>query len=120
MTSFRVLDNEALHDVSKLANRVQLRLHKWDKLVVAYSRRYLSVATDNLPAMSGLAQVIADQQPGDEYLTGVWKGNLLKGLSWFPYKSRWLEIVGAEAWPPGPVDTGILSWLWRVAYHHWL
>lgn len=114
LSSSRVLDDEALHVVSKLANRMQLRSHKWDKLVEAYSRRNLSVATDKLPAISGLAQVVADRQPGDEYLAGVWKGNLLKGLSWFPYKSRGLDFVGAEAWPPGPADTGIPSWSWAA------
>ncbi|KAK4140130.1 heterokaryon incompatibility protein-domain-containing protein [Dichotomopilus funicola] len=115
LSSARLLDDKDLHAVSKLASRVQLKSHKWDRLVEAYSRRRLSVATDKLPAISGMARVLAERQP-DEYFAGIWKGNLLKGLSWFPHKSRdpALALVPAESWPPGPVDAGIPSWSWAA------
>ncbi|KAK4031535.1 heterokaryon incompatibility protein-domain-containing protein [Parachaetomium inaequale] len=116
LSSFRVMDDAALHVVSQQANRVQLKSHKWDRLAEAYSRRRLSVATDKLPAISGMARVLADRLPGDEYLAGIWKGNLLKGLSWFPSRgSRGLPApVPAETWPPSPVDAGIPSWSWAA------
>ncbi|KAK4124395.1 HET-domain-containing protein [Parathielavia appendiculata] len=114
LSSSRLLDDGALHVVSKLPNRVQLKSHKWDRLVEAYSRRRLSVAADKLPAISGMARALAERQPGDEYLAGIWKGNLLKGLSWFPSKSRDIALVPAGSWPPAPVDAGIPTWSWAA------
>ncbi|KAH6629965.1 heterokaryon incompatibility protein-domain-containing protein, partial [Chaetomium sp. MPI-SDFR-AT-0129] len=114
LSSARLLDDKDLHAVSKLASRVQLKSHKWDRLAEAYSRRRLSVVTDKLPAISGMARVLAERQP-DEYLAGIWKGNLFKGLSWFPHKSRdHPALVPAGSWPPGPVDAGIPSWSWAA------
>ena len=48
-----------------------------------YSHRKLSFETDRLPAISAVALVVADAT-GDDYLAGLWRGNLLAGLCWFP------------------------------------
>ncbi|KAF1829959.1 HET-domain-containing protein [Decorospora gaudefroyi] len=46
-----------------------------------FEDRKLSDRRDKFPAMSGLAKVIADTIQ-DEYVAGLWKGDLIRGLLW--------------------------------------
>ncbi|KAI6438718.1 hypothetical protein MCOR22_008587 [Pyricularia oryzae] len=57
----------------------------WVSLVEAYRSRMLTYPSDKLPAISGLAQVIAQGLPGSgmgAYLAGLWRCSLLNGMSW--------------------------------------
>jgi len=54
---------------------------QWQRLVMQYSTRKLTRDSDKLPALSGLANLVATKT-GDTYLAGLWKSNLLNGLSW--------------------------------------
>lgn len=36
---------------------------------------------DGLPAMSGIAAVV-QEETSDQYLAGIWKGDLGRGLAW--------------------------------------
>jgi hypothetical protein len=49
--------------------------------VEEYSKRKLTKGFDKLPALSGLANRIAEKT-GDTYLAGLWKSNLLSELNW--------------------------------------
>ncbi|KAG8158538.1 hypothetical protein KVR01_011660 [Diaporthe batatas] len=53
----------------------------WYILVHDYAHRELTCETDRLPAMSGLARLVGETL-GDQYLAGLWKGDILIGLSW--------------------------------------
>lgn len=53
----------------------------WDSLVDLYSTKRLTYPSDKLPALSGVAEVVAGVS-GDEYLAGLWKSDLLCGLLW--------------------------------------
>jgi hypothetical protein len=53
----------------------------WHFVVRDYSSRYLTNATDKLPALSGLAAAL-HQRTGDEYLAGLWKESVLDDLLW--------------------------------------
>ena len=44
-------------------------------------RRFLTVGTDELPAMSGLANIY-HQQTGDTYLASLWRKDLMQTLLW--------------------------------------
>lgn len=114
LSSFRVLDDPDLYTYSILRNAVQKRVHKWNKLVEAYSQRRLSVATDKLPAISGIAAAVGRRQPGDMYLAGIWRNNLLEGISWFPQTTSKQKVIPAETWPPSPTDNGTPSWSWAA------
>ncbi|OCL01472.1 HET-domain-containing protein, partial [Glonium stellatum] len=63
-----------------------VHLHQaWKYLVEAYSLCKLTVTSDKLLAISGIARQIA-RPLGDEYLAGVWKGDLARELLWaVPY-----------------------------------
>lgn len=53
----------------------------WTEIVSLYADRYLTVAEDTLPAMSGIASVFSNFM-GDGYLAGVWKSDILRGVLW--------------------------------------
>ncbi|OBS23285.1 hypothetical protein FPOA_03837 [Fusarium poae] len=58
----------------------------WAAIVRRYTDRYLTVESDKLPAIGGLAARVFNEQilndPGEEYLAGLWRGNLLWDLVW--------------------------------------
>ncbi|RSL98517.1 hypothetical protein CDV31_012584 [Fusarium ambrosium] len=60
----------------------KLRLYDaWSHMATEYSKRALTFETDRLPALSALAEQMADLLD-DEYLAGLWKGDIVRGLLW--------------------------------------
>ena len=59
----------------------ETRQRRWARLVEEYSRRKLTKESDKLPALSGLANLIATNS-GDTYLAGLWKSSLMTELGW--------------------------------------
>lgn len=53
----------------------------WHNFVMLYSRRDITFEKDKLIAISGIAQVFAQEIKG-EYVAGLWKSNLLNDLLW--------------------------------------
>ena len=53
----------------------------WDLLIHDYSYRSVTFDKDRLPAIAGLARVMGEVLR-DQYLAGLWKGDLLEGLVW--------------------------------------
>ena len=53
----------------------------WESAVLHYSGRKLTFQTDRLPAISAVASIIADAT-GDRYLAGLWRNDLVAGLTW--------------------------------------
>lgn len=61
----------------------------WRRGVEDYSTRDLTVFTDKLPALSGLAAAIRDYKPANcRYLAGLWEDDFLMGLQWAPRIDR--------------------------------
>ena len=56
----------------------------WSLIVQAYTERSLSVPTDKLPALAGLATAFKNQfsYPADDYVAGLWKSMLPQCLMW--------------------------------------
>lgn len=54
----------------------------WSNLVTQYSERNITVDSDRLLAISGVAQHI-QYLTDDEYLAGLWRSNLLFNLLWY-------------------------------------
>lgn len=62
----------------------------WAYIVRRYTQRYLTVETDKLPAIGGLAERVflergLDKSPQDEYLAGLWRKDLLVDLIWMTF-----------------------------------
>lgn len=54
---------------------------QWRVLVEDYTKRRISIESDKLPAIAGVAQAVQTRS-GDQYLAGLWKENLLNDLLW--------------------------------------
>ena len=53
----------------------------WLAVVEEYSRRNLTYGKDKLPALAGLARVIANETD-DEYYAGLWRDHIVEDLYW--------------------------------------
>lgn len=69
----------------------------WYSVVERYSQvmRNLTHETDVLPALSGLAKRISSLSNNDVYVAGLWKGDLCRGLLWFP---RYRNMARPKRW----------------------
>lgn len=66
----------------------QVLYMKWRHVVGAYMIRLLTVETDKLPALNGLALAFQARLPNARYLAGIWSGNLAADLTWKPPGAR--------------------------------
>ena len=55
---------------------------RWESLVLNYSSRQLSVLTDKLPALSGLAAMYKEAHGQKKYLAGIWAHEMPRCLMW--------------------------------------
>ncbi|KAJ0107042.1 hypothetical protein J7T55_006920 [Diaporthe amygdali] len=54
----------------------------WWEIVFTYSHLKLTVPTDRLSAIAAVAQRLAQHNPTDEYLCGLWRKSFLSDLLW--------------------------------------
>ncbi|SCO31982.1 related to tol protein [Fusarium fujikuroi] len=92
------IDHESEHSTYKDA-----LLKSWYRLVQLYGQRHLSVPSDKLPAISGLASIFAERL-GDQYLAGLWRSDLMVGLCW-----QDVEVTLKGANPYGEVLEGKIA-----------
>lgn len=55
---------------------------EWPIIIRSFTRKNLSLRTDKLPALSGLAGWM-QKQTGDDYLCGLWRNDLAFELLWY-------------------------------------
>jgi hypothetical protein len=81
-------------------------LETWRGVVQDYTRRKLSLPTDRLPAIAGIAREMA-RLTGMEYLAGLWRENMLQELMWYARTQEWrTRPEHTEEFPPAP------TWSW--------
>lgn len=79
----------------------------WKEWVSTYSGLELTMYSDKLPALSGLAKAISSTAPHlGNYLAGLWQGDLHYGLGW--------SVVN----PAGVGDPRVPSWSWAKTNSH--
>jgi hypothetical protein len=76
---------------------------QWYDLVTEYNCRCITIDTDVLPAVSGIASYF-NMITGDRYLAGLWEADLIPGLLWS------VDFVTAR--PTAQGRTGVPSWSW--------
>jgi hypothetical protein len=89
-------------------NQRTMRWH-WYALVQDFSCRSLTVNTDKLPALAGLARQYAACFPGSRYVAGLWSTHLPVGLLWRTATSlsrRYTSYI-APTWSWASLDTSI-------------
>ena len=78
----------------------------WYSIVVACSNCQLTNGDDRLPSLSGLASRFRSKLKGDEYLAGIWRGDMVHGLLWYrQYPNAHPQSVNAP-------QIGAPSWSW--------
>ncbi|KAI8633541.1 HET-domain-containing protein [Xylariaceae sp. FL1651] len=95
------------------------------ELVEEYSRRYLTVPSDKLPAFSGLARAVcgvfkhhdpfydsAQMSTPAAYLAGIWVADLYRGLAWYGSEGLCPHVVSyrAPSWSWASTDKPITFW----------
>jgi hypothetical protein len=105
-------------------------------MVTKYTKRALTVPTDKLPALSGLAnEYRGRKRRTNTYLAGIWSSTILQGLQWERAErntvlARPLQYI-APSWPwafvSGPVKYPVLTYfdtfratvpLTKLTFHH--
>ncbi|KAF2103135.1 hypothetical protein NA57DRAFT_52667 [Rhizodiscina lignyota] len=66
-------------------------LARWEEVVSDYTSRNLTLGTDKLPALAGIAAIFKSAFGNDGYLAGLWKSSLPCGLLWAGIGSEHLE-----------------------------
>lgn len=74
----------------------------WYQTIKEYTVRNASLDEDKLPAISALAQKFGELMH-DEYLAGIWRGDILRGLLWSTYPT--LDLLPPKQWTAP-------SWSW--------
>lgn len=106
-------------------------LYDWwySKAVAEYVRLKFTKDADRLPALSGLARVVAHRL-GDAYLAGLWKNSLHFGLQWYNSPkdvlslSRMPSTYRAPSWSwasieNATIDYSPISRLWKNQEHEY-
>lgn len=99
-------------------NKTWLR-NDWKSIVITYSRANLTVASDKLVALSGIATEV-QRITSDDYLAGLWRSDLINQLAW--YVENWSGVkpqaYRAPSWSWASVDGQILYENW-VLFDSW-
>ncbi|KAK1778151.1 heterokaryon incompatibility protein-domain-containing protein [Copromyces sp. CBS 386.78] len=83
------------------------RQRAWNRLIKTYTRRSLTMPSDRLVAISGLAEQLSSRWSGITYLAGLWSYRLIHGLLWYN-EAKGQSIRDMEVAP---------SWSWASLIH---
>jgi hypothetical protein len=79
-------------------------LELWRDILRNYGPSKLTIASDKLPAISGIAKVIAERRGGEEYLAGLWRCSLIANLFWEGLGVHRVSEYRAPSWSWASVD----------------
>lgn len=93
-------------------NLLQSRRSTWPEIIEDFSKKTLTVATDRIPAVTGLGKEIA-RLIGRVYHMGVFEHNLVQELAWvIDYQDRRSDVAGTVVEPCAIRLPNIPSWSW--------
>jgi hypothetical protein len=104
---FRLFDKNPIFDVDKQADEAPSR-QSWLEIIDDYSSRRLTVLSDKLPALAGVAQKLDGKGGYGRYVAGLWEKHLPSSLLW-----KAVPVVD-EAYTPCTRATSYRgpSWSW--------
>lgn len=82
----------------------------WYALVEDYTPRRFKYIQDRLVAISGIAKIFGDLIRNDEYVAGLWKRDIVRGLSWHVRGAKLIPSKTIQGFSV-PVDR-FPSWTW--------
>ncbi|KAG5661367.1 hypothetical protein KAF25_005489 [Fusarium avenaceum] len=101
------INTEGIPSEGQALTSKDLILKLWYRLLWIYGDRKLSKPSDKLPAISGLASIFA-KRLNDQYIAGLWKSDLIVGLSWEGLHCKRVEGYRAPSWSWASID-GIIG-----------
>jgi hypothetical protein len=90
-----------------ISNQEIFRL--WYHLIEDYTQREFTCKNDRLVAFSGLARIFGNMIRSHEYVAGLWKSDLIRGLIW--------HTEGAKLVPRQSPNSVFPSWSWASSGH---
>lgn len=78
---FRLFDKNPIVDMSKQVDNTPSR-RSWHEIIEDYSSRRLTVSSDKLPALAGIAQQLDGKGGYGRYVAGLWEIHLPSSLLW--------------------------------------
>ena len=107
-------DGKRLQSMGDSRSSPNLRAyHLWSKIITTYSAGELTVASDKLVAISGLAKKM-QIMPQDEYLAGLWKRTLASDLLWMVIGGKQANGLPSSR----PAQYRAPSWTWATLEGH--
>lgn len=87
------------------------RIETWHQCVGMYSSRSLTVPTDKLHAIAGVARILNHSDQLGDYLAGIWSMHLALGLAW-KRTCKWKKLSSppvytAPSWSWAGVEGGV-------------
>src|SRR6202021_467653 len=70
--------------------------HLWYDLIEEYTPRKFSRISDRLVAISGLAKIFGNTIQSHEYVAGLWKPDLIRGLIWHTDSAKLIPRQSAD------------------------
>ncbi|CAG1992345.1 unnamed protein product [Fusarium graminearum] len=101
----QMVSNDQTKDTDLSVSTSEL-LRSWYQLLATYGGRKLTKPSDKLPAVSGLASIMAERL-NDEYVAGHWRSLLITELPWQPGDCKRVPEYRAPSWSWASVDGGI-------------
>lgn len=87
-------------------------VESWEQVIRLYSRKGITIESDRLPALSGIAKRFQARN-GSVYLAGLWESNLEQGLCWMTLQGS------GDASRPSTYLAPSWSWCSVLASLHW-
>lgn len=69
-----------MHNYNTITDTPDEMATQWLRIVQSYNDMELSEPTDRLPAIAAIAQRFAQCDPDDEYICGLWRNSMARGL----------------------------------------
>lgn len=94
-------------DMLEKGTRIDLYF-EWRKNVLEpYTYRQITKSSDKLAALAAIATAFYSKLgPDEEYLAGLWRGDLVRGLGWFTNLERAVSDSYFPSWSWASLDTG--------------
>jgi hypothetical protein len=88
----------------------------WYRFISSYTKAKLSYETDRLPAISGIAKQVFEQE-SDEYCAGLWRERLWEGLAWCTTDivSKRPSAYIAPSWSWASVNAEVRFFAWYIS-----
>ena len=84
--------------------------HLWYDLLEEYSQRRFTLISDRFVAISGLAELYGNTIRSHEYVAGLWKPDLIRGLIWYTKGAKLIPRQSMDSMRA--VNNAFPSWSW--------